>query len=222
MRTENKYIFNSDTLILLCGRDEVLLDASDYEEVSNYQWSIGNHGYATYGAGKEQVLLHRLIVHASDHEIVDHKNRNKLDNRRSNLRICKAFENSINKGKYPGNNTYKGICKTIDGKWQAQIGINRRQKYLGRFDNDVEAAKAYDTAARELYGEYAYLNFPNETERVEKEIKHNRKLRSDEVVEIRKLHEDGIPSIKIATMLQRSYDSILSVVRGETYRHIKE
>lgn len=76
-------------MTLECGNSIVLFDTEDYPSVSKKQWSVGTHGYATSGAGADQVLMHRFIMNLSDTGMsIDHINRNKTDNRKSNLRIC--------------------------------------------------------------------------------------------------------------------------------------
>ena len=97
----------------------------------------------------------RLIMYAPEGMDVDHKNGDPLDNRRKNLRVCTHRQNC--QGRRPNKNClskYKGVS-WFKGKWTAMIN----QKYLGRFDNEINAAKAYDEKAKELYGEYAYINF---------------------------------------------------------------
>lgn len=212
------FIHDNGFAELQCGEHIILLDSCDVDKVSKLQWSIGTHGYATSGAGKHQKLLHRLVIGAKEGDIVDHVNHNKLDNRRCNLRICTMRENAMNRRGGNGNNSYKGICLTADGKWQAQINYNRHAIYLGRFLDKTQAAKAYDTAARVLYGEYAYLNFPSNNEVLKVDINHNRKLSWNEVESIRTLHSNGLSITQIAEMFKHSYKSIYNVVHNKTYK----
>lgn len=214
------FVHDDNTAELRCGDSCVLLDGDDVEQASKYQWSIGTHGYATSGAGKDQILLHRLLSNAKSTDTVDHINRNKLDNRKSNLRICNTQQNCINKGKQNGNNPYKGISRVSDGKWQAQIVFNKRAIYLGRYDDPVIAAKAYDTAARELFGEYAYLNFPDSTEQIRQGINRRKKFTKDEVYSIRYLYSIGHSIPSIATTFGHSYTSIHRIVRNKTFKEL--
>lgn len=87
----------------------------------------------------------------------DHINGNKLDNRRCNLRICTPHQNNLNRPNVTGK--YKGVywCKRLK-KWMAQIMIGERNKYVGSFPNEEEAAFAYNEAAKKYHGEFARLN----------------------------------------------------------------
>ena len=95
---------------------------------------------------------------------VDHINGNPLDNRKSNLRICTNAENQRNRGVNKNNTSgYKGVCWAKQNKkWKARIKHNGKLIHLGYYKDKEEAARAYDKKAKELHGEYAYLNFPDE------------------------------------------------------------
>lgn len=95
---------------------------------------------------------------------VDHINRDRSDNRRSNLRLCSLAENNRNGSIRSNNNSgFKGVSwDKARGKWQAGIGLNGTRKALGRFDSAEDAARAYDAAALANYGEFAALNFPRD------------------------------------------------------------
>lgn len=100
-------------------------------------------------------MLGRLFLFPN--EEVDHIDLNPLNNRRSNLRLTSHQQNSANRRK-PISNTsgFKGVCwDKQTNKWQAKIGVNNKQKYLGRFDTPEEAYAAYCKAAEELHGEFA-------------------------------------------------------------------
>ena len=108
------------------------------------------------------VRMHREIMNAPAGLLVDHKNRNPLDNRRANLRLATHSQNMQNRGKFRSNATsqFIGVClvkKT--GKWKAQIKHQKKYIFLGEFDSEIDAAKAYDAAAIKYHGEFARLNF---------------------------------------------------------------
>jgi len=116
-------------------------------------------GYCCYGNGSNK--LHRLIMNSRPDQEVDHKNMNKTDNRRCNLRFCTRQENICNVGKRKGNYTsnYKGVYwHKLMNKWRAQIQTNGIGTRLGYFDDEIDAARAYNNAAKELHGEFARLN----------------------------------------------------------------
>ena len=105
--------------------------------------------------------MHRLIMNCPKGLLVDHKNHDGLDNRKCNLRLCTNAENQYNQkplqkktsSQYRGINWQKRI-----GKWDVWIQLNGKSIFLGSFSNEIEAAKAYDKKAKELFGEFAHLN----------------------------------------------------------------
>ena len=104
-----------------------------------------------------RIYLHRYIARAPKGAQVDHINGNRLDNRSANLRVCTNAQNSRNKG--PQKGKYKGVHWSKTGKhWVAQITKNYKVRHLGCFKTAEAAALAYNEAAKELHGEYAYLN----------------------------------------------------------------
>ena len=137
-----------------------LVDKELYDYINIWEW-IESGGYArrfTKNALGGYILMHRLIKNPPDDMLIDHINGNKLDNRSINLRICTHTENMWNRGK-PINNTsgYKGV-HWYPGKWRATIGVRNECKQLGGFKTALEAAEAYNIAALEYHGEFAYQN----------------------------------------------------------------
>lgn len=141
-----------------------MVDAEDYARVMRYSWYAEQHyglWYAMRKEGGRTVRMHREIMGAPGGKVVDHINHDGLDNRRCNLRVCTHRENIRNqRGQRGRSSRYKGV--SLDGrlgKWRAQLWHEGRHHYLGVYASEVEAARAYDAKARELYGAFAYLNF---------------------------------------------------------------
>jgi hypothetical protein len=144
-----------------------IVDDGDFEYLNQFKWHYDNTGYASRTLSR--VLIFRLSRHISMHrEIteapvgmeVDHINGNRLDNRRSNLRVCTKAENRRNIGVRKNNSTgYKGVCyRKYIKQWQAQITVNSKAVYLGYYKTAEEAAKVYDQAAVKYYGNFANIN----------------------------------------------------------------
>ncbi len=168
-------------LIPLTKGRTAIVDLVDSDLV-DFNWSAchekttrGNLWYAVASPGGHtpRRRMHRVVLGRvlgrwlMPSETVDHINNNGLDNRRSNLRLVSPSGNSANTRKqrtFKGKSThskYKGVSRRLDvGRWIATIKVNRKQLHLGYFDSEIEAAKAYDRAARERFGEYAKTNFP--------------------------------------------------------------
>jgi len=149
-----------------------IVDAADYEELSKYNWYAnrinGGTFYALRPGGPTIVMMHRQIMKPPKDMVVHHIDGNGLNNRRSNLIICTQAQNSYNaRPKRNCSSKYKGVhlnktCK--HKKWAATIKCKARggREFLGRFEDQMEAARVYDRRARELFGQFAYLNFPEE------------------------------------------------------------
>jgi hypothetical protein len=151
-----------------------IVDDVDYERVMAMgSWSVDIHGQkplhmayaATYtkNGGEHSwttTRMHRVIVQAKRGMDVDHINHDGLDNRRANLRVCSHAENIRNKRKSRGTSSiYKGVSwHKSRGKWEAYIIVSGRKTHLGLYADEAEAARAYNEAAREMFGEFAFLN----------------------------------------------------------------
>jgi len=138
-----------------------IVDAKDAEFVSNYKWSLGVRGYPVTSFGTTQKTIHRLLMGSpADGFVTDHKDRNKLNNRRDNLRFITSSQNNQNISKQKNNTSgYRGVWQTQNGNWKADIKVNYKKISLGTFADKDSAAKAYDKAATEHFGEFAVLNF---------------------------------------------------------------
>ena len=108
--------------------------------------------------------MHREVIDIPKNMVCDHINGVKLDNRKANLRPATVSQNLFNCSKRrPAESCskYKGLeWDRIQRKWKARIQVNRRKIYLGSFTEEIDAAKAYDTAAKKHHGVFASLNFP--------------------------------------------------------------
>ena len=140
-----------------------------YHAWSRYKWSVHDAGkgkalYAVRGSKGRKIFMHREIMKTPPGMVVDHINRNGLDNREANLRNCTRLQNLQNRYWDAGQSQYRGVCPQGD-KWMATVGYNGETIYVGLFDDEVEAAKARDRKAYELAGEFAYLNFPDAIDR---------------------------------------------------------
>ena len=153
-----------------------ILDQGDYCRLGNYQWTInGSRGryYAVRNvkteAGKtKRVYMHREIMNPPAGLLVDHKNNDPLDNRRENLRNATRSQNMQNRRKKKNaTSKYMGVCLIkAEGKWGARVKHEGKLILLGRFDNEIDAALAYDAAVRKHHVEFARLNFPESAVRI--------------------------------------------------------
>lgn len=148
----------SHAKIPLTNCDEFLiLDDEDVELLMGLTVSKSSEGYARCG----RQYVHRVVMNAKRGESVDHINMNKLDCRKANLRIATKSQNLANRGPAKHNKSgFKGVyfCRQT-GRYRAEIRFNNQRVKIGRFDTAEAAARAYDTAALEMHGEFARLNF---------------------------------------------------------------
>lgn len=146
-----------------------LVDDDDYDRVAALKWSATKTKTNVYGVRKVRTpagrttsqLLHRFVMGVTHREIdVDHEDHDGLNCQRSNLRECVRGENDGNRRKTRGSSQYKGVSWSKDkGKWRACITIEKTV-HLGYFTDEMQAALAYDTAARIRFGVMANCNFP--------------------------------------------------------------
>lgn len=137
-----------------------VVDDCDFEELNSKKWHYTSSGYAARRSWPDNkiVLMHRQIMSTPKGMDTDHKNQNKLDNRRDNLRIGTRSQNNMNQTKQRHNTSgFKGVMwQKSKSLWVARVGL----VYAGKFKNKEDAARAYDKKAKELFGEFAKLNFP--------------------------------------------------------------
>jgi len=139
------------------------VDAADYEWLRQWTWTL-HSGYAVRYRKKKQLYMHREIMKPPAGMVVDHINRNKLDNTRGNLRVCTHRENAANRGKRRGSaSRFLGVGwdKRYE-KWCGYLPTDGKPIWLGYFDDEGEAAREYDRKAVERLGPSARLNFPEE------------------------------------------------------------
>ncbi len=141
-----------------------VVDAADFDWLNRYTWHLkGSNGayYAYRNARGKRIFMHREIMQTPPGEVVDHKNHKPLYNRRDNLRNCNRVQNRCNQ-RSPGNQSgFVGVYP-YGKRWLARINSGGKTLYREVFDDKVEAAKARDRKAYELFGAFAYLNFPDE------------------------------------------------------------
>lgn len=149
-----------------------IVDDEDYERVVQFKWSASvrrrRNGtiktiYAMREEGAIMVLLHRFVLELPVGRIplVDHRDGDGRNNQKANLRHCGVQQNAGNARKhFDTTSRFKGVYwDKANDKWRAQIKHGKKHESLGRFTSEVEAAKAYDAAARRLFGTFALTNF---------------------------------------------------------------
>jgi len=135
-----------------------LVDDEDFDFLNQWKWHYSGAGKRKY-VRRRHILMHRLIL--SGAKLVDHKNGNTLDNTRNNLRDVTPSQNARNK-RPCGVSKYMGVTlrKSKNGnKWRASIVIDKKRIHIGVYENELDAARAYDEGAK-MYGvsEFARLN----------------------------------------------------------------
>lgn len=141
-----------------------MVDDEDYEKLNKFNYCY-NKGYAARGRtiGKNKrdtITMHKDIIFCPEGMEIDHINGNKLDNRKSNLRICTKQQNQWNCSSTKNSTSkYRGVCfDNGTGKWRAGIMKDGKFIHIGRFFSETEAAIAWNEKAIEICGEYARLN----------------------------------------------------------------
>jgi hypothetical protein len=147
-----------------------ILDPQDYYRYGNLKWFVQGNGTNLYALrtiktepNKTKFLsLHREIMNAPPGLLVDHRNTDSLDNRRENLRLATNSQNQCNRRKTRSHTSSRYIGVSFNKhrqKWIAYIRHKGIRIWLGAFDNEIDAARAYDAAAKKYFGEFARLNF---------------------------------------------------------------
>lgn len=137
-----------------------LVDDVDYEKVAQFKWCYMTAGYAARSVARGEkrwlVYLHRFILDAPEGVYVDHIDGDKLNNRRSNIRLCTQSENKMNSGKYANNTSgHAGVAfDKSTGSWKAYINVDKKLKHLGRFPTKEEAVKCRKAAEEKFFGDF--------------------------------------------------------------------
>lgn len=161
-------------LVPLTNGGFATVDGPDAKIVARHKWmsrlsdfGAGDVRYAVANIAGQHVLMHRLILSAPSHLVVNHRDFDGLHNCRCNIELCTRAQNTQYMRKQTKRKTasgFKGVnWNKHRGAWAAQIwsgGEHGKNRHLGYFANEADAARAYDRAARELFGEFARLNFP--------------------------------------------------------------
>lgn len=148
---------------IIIKNKKCLIDKEDLNKYSGSHWHVSKGYLFVSRKIKDKwvnVPISRLIMNAPENLEVDHINRNKLDNRKENLRLATTSQNHANKPKQSNNTSgYKGIhWRKNRNKWIATIQVNKNRKYLGCSSDIKEVVKIYNEAAKSYFGNYAYLN----------------------------------------------------------------
>jgi hypothetical protein len=152
--------------IPLTKSQHALVDLEDFKWINRHKWTAYYTGRKWYAGRTERgkaILMHRQIMHARKGRIVDHIDGNGLNNCKCNLRFCNYGQNNCNRKAGGKSSQYKGVYfDKRRRKYYATVQYRGEQLEFGPFENEIDAARAYDRAALEYHGEFAYLNFPEE------------------------------------------------------------
>jgi len=151
-----------------------IVDPEDYDRLNRIKWHAQQSPHTWYAVhsltnGKKEkrknLQMHHLVIEIPPGMFCDHINHNGLDNRKANLRSATHTQNVWNRRKFRphSRSKYKGVDWANDMKrWRARIRVNGKRIYLGSYKNELDAARAYDSAAKKHHGQFAAVNFPEE------------------------------------------------------------
>lgn len=139
-----------------------LVDDEDFDHLNQFKWHLSHYGYAVRNhmtrRGRRIEYMHRRILGLKFRQIGDHKDRNRLNNQRENLRRCSRLENVLNRTSVRKISPYRGVQQIRNG-FCSKIQFKKKVIYIGFFRTAEDAAKAYDRKALELFGLFALPNF---------------------------------------------------------------
>ncbi len=154
--------------IILSRGQIAFVDDEDFEKVSKLKWFMSNNGYAVRTIHNKKnckkMHMHQFVLGVT--ETVDHRDGDKLNNQKNNLRVATNTQNQFNRGKQKHNTSgFKGVSyrknrSHLSNPWEAKIHVNKKTYYLGVYAKAKEVAQAYDKAALKYCGEFANFNFP--------------------------------------------------------------
>jgi len=146
-----------------------MVDDEDYDELNKFKWYAHGDSNVLYAKRhavdkynrKRIIGMHEQIMGYVSGLVCDHIDGNGLNNQRNNLRHVTHHQNTMNAQSKRGRSNYKGVhWQSREKRWSSKIKMNYKAIWIGYFDNEEDAARAYDVKAKELFGEYARLNFP--------------------------------------------------------------
>lgn len=162
--------------IQLTQEQVAIVDDDVYEQIKKYSWHAHKNRSGRFYAIRRikkngvwsHMKMHREVMNAKEGEIIDHINCDSLDNRKSNLRVVSRSQNTWNQITHiKTSSKFKGVSWHKDRrKWQAYVTKDYKTYYLGLHEMEEDAARAYDKKAKELFGEFARLNFPEKEKEV--------------------------------------------------------
>ncbi len=147
-----------------------MVDDADYEELNKYKWRPAKRSRCLYVVRSDHedpksnnILMHRAIMGSPKGMDIDHRDNNGLNNQRYNLRECTHQQNCMNRNQNKGKSKYMGVGPSADfpGMFRARIKSGDKQREIGRYPTEIEAAIARDAEAKRCFGEFAKLNFPD-------------------------------------------------------------
>lgn len=151
----------SHKIIALTSGAVTLVPNDKYDMLMQQYWHLSSAGYAVctrWGKEKKLTYLHRLVMDAPKGVEVDHINRDPLDNRRENLRLCSHSQNGANKLPPASKSGYKNVYKTYETRWQVKAKVKGKITYFGSYRSLKEAVIKSNEVLIELHGEFATLN----------------------------------------------------------------
>jgi len=218
----------------LCGAKAAgrvaLVDDEDYDLVMQYRWNVhdpepkpgqrrkGPYAVANdYSTGRHRVIrMHCLIMDAKG---IDHRDHDGLNNQRSNLRIASPGQNARNvlpRQEGTTSSRYKGVCLVRRRLWRAYVDLDGRRHTLGDFASELEAAYAYDAAARELHGEFACPNFSEEPTQAMRDQWQAVREKRAAAVEAERARKHGRATSE--RLLQREFETCVCVECGAEFQ----